>query len=233
MSTHNHNPHEGHRERMRQRYRASGLDGFAEHEILELLLYYCYPRGDTNIRAHNMISEFGSLNNLLDADVETIMERLKCTEPIAVLLNLMPALANRYFRSKWNKNVTINTANEAGAYALDLFVGNTKEHFYVLSLDSQRRLNNVSLVSLGTVDEAAVYAREIVRVIIQNNATCIILAHNHPGGTLHPSAADREVTRIIVEGLAFIGVKVLDHIIVAGDTYYSFAARNQFVAGYK
>ena len=227
------NPHEGHRDRMRTRYRASGLDAFAEHEVLEMLLYYCYPRGDTNKRAHKMLAEFGSLHNLLEADVETLMERLKCSENIAVMLNLIPALANRYFRSKWsNRGLIINSEHVAGEYVIDLFVGHTVERFYVLCLDSKRRLTNVNLISKGTVDEAAVYTREVVRVAIQDKVTGIILAHNHPGGSLHPSQADMEITRLIVDGLRFIGVAVLDHIIVAGDTYYSFAARGQFVKGY-
>jgi len=224
--------HEGHRDRVRTRYRISGLEGFHDHEVLELLLYYCYPRGDTNERAHEMLAEFGSLCNLLEADVETLMERLNCKERIAVLLNLMPALANRYFRSKWSRNFAITSERIAGEYAIDLFVGHTSERFYVLCLDSQRRLNNVSLISKGTIDESAVYPREVVKVAIQDKVTGVILTHNHPGGSLKPSRADIEVTRQIVEGLAFIGVDVLDHIIVAGDTYYSFAARGQFVAGY-
>jgi len=225
-------PHEGHRDRFRAKYLANGLDGFHDHEVLELLLYYCYPRGDTNERAHKMLNEFGSLPNLFEADVETLMERLNCTENVAVMLNLVPALANRYFRSKWSRKVVLNTVRSAGEYAIDLFVGHTMERFYVLSLDSQRRLNNTTLISKGTVDEAAVYPREVIKVAIQDKVTGVILAHNHPGGSMRPSRADMEVTRQIVDGLQFIGVEVLDHIIVAGDTYYSFAARGQLVAGY-
>jgi len=226
------NPHEGHRERFKARYLESGLDGFHDHEVLELLLYYCYPRGDTNARAHKMLEEFGSLHNLFEADVATLMARLNCSENVAVMLNLMPAIANRYFRSKWSRKAVLNTIKAASDYAIDLFVGHTVERFYVLSLDSQRRLNNATLISKGTVDEAAVYPREVVRVAIQDKVTSVILAHNHPGGSMRPSRADLEVTRQIVEGLQFMGVDVLDHIIVAGDTYYSFAARGQFVAGY-
>ena len=225
-------PHGGHRERMRARYRTGGLDGFHDHEVLEILLYYCYPRGDTNPRAHEMLAKFGSLHNLLEADVDTLIDRLGCTENIAVLLNLVPALANRYYRSKWGQSVRLDSAQAAGEYAMDLFVGQTVERFYVLSLDSQLRLKNTALISEGTVDEAAVYPREVAKAAIQDKVTNVILTHNHPGGSLRPSRADAEVTRQVAEGLAYIGVKVLDHIIVAGDTYYSFAARGQLVAGY-
>ena len=226
------NPHEGHRERMRTRYRVGGLDGFADHEVLEMLLYYCYPRGDTNPRAHEMLKQFGSLHNLLEADVEALMERLGCSENVAVLLNLIPALANRYYLSKRSQNFRLINERAAGEYAIDLFMGHSVERFYVLCLDSQLRLKNTALISEGTVDETAVYPREVARVAIHDKVANVILAHNHPGGSLRPSRADAEVTRQISEGLAYIGVKVLDHIIVAGDTYYSFAARGQSVAGY-
>ena len=232
MSADKKSPHEGHRDRVRAKYRMGGLDGFHDHEILEFLLYYCYPRGDTNERAHKMLKEFGSLHNLFEADVETLIERLNCSENVAVMLNLIPALSNRYFRSKWSRRLAITSARVAGEYAIDLFVGHTSERFYVLCLDSQRRLNSENLISKGTVDEAAVYPREVMRVAIQDKVTSVILTHNHPGGSLRPSHADMEMTRQIADGLDFIGVKVLDHIIVAGDTYYSFAARGQFVAGY-
>ena len=227
------NPHDGHRERMRARYRKEGLSGFADHEVLEMLLYYCYPRGDTNLRAHEMLRRFGSLHNLFEADVETLTDRLNCSENIAVLLNLMPALANRYFRSKWGKkHIVLDSAQAAGEYAIDIFVGQTVECFYVLSLDNKRQLSNATMISKGTIDETAIYPREVARAAIQDKAVYVILAHNHPGGVLPPSNADMEVTRQIIEGLGFMGVGVLDHIIVAGDTYYSFAARGQFVAGY-
>jgi len=225
-------PHEGHRERMRTRYRAGDLDGFADHEVLEMLLYYCYPRGDTNQRAHGMLKQFGSLHNLFEADVETLMERLKCSENVAVLLNLIPALANRYYRGKRSRKFKLDSEHAAGEYAMDLFIGQTVERFYVFCLDSRFRLKNIALISEGTVDETAVYPREVARVAIQDKVAHVILAHNHPGGSLRPSLADADITRRISEGLAYLGVKVVDHIIVAGDTYYSFAARGQSVSGY-
>ena len=126
----------------------------------------------------------------------------------------------------------MDSAHAAGEYAMGLFIGQSVERFYVFCLDSQLRLKNTALISEGTVDEAAVYPREVARVAIQDKVTKVILAHNHPGGSLRPSRADFEVTRQISDGLPYLGITVLDHIIVAGDTYYSFAARNQLVAGY-
>lgn len=226
------NPHHRHRSRVRTRYRAEGLDGFAEHEVLEFLLYYCYAQGDTNKRAHKMLNEFGSLHNLFDTDVQTLMSTLNCTENIAVLLNFVPALANRYYRSKWGKCIYIKDDKTAGKYVLDLFIGAIVEKFYVLCLDKKSRLINTTLISEGTLDESAVYLREILAAIIKNNAAAVILAHNHPGGTIAPSRGDKEATLEIINILNAINVDVLDHIIAAGDAYYSFDARGQYVRGY-
>jgi len=221
------------RQAMRKRYRSQGLDSFAEYEVLEFLIHYCDPRSDTKETAQRMLKEFGSLYNLFEADVETLMSTLKCTENIAVLLNLIPPMANRYLRSKWGESVILDDEKIAGKYAVDLFIGQTVEKFYVFCLNKKFKLINTAIISQGTLDESAVYPREIVREAIKNNAAAIILAHNHPGGSIRPSRSDREVTRRIIDGTELIGLDVIDHIIVTGDTYYSFAARRQYVRGYK
>jgi len=228
------NPHKDHRKRVRARYREHGLDSFHEHEVLELLLYYCYPMRDTNEIAHKMLNTFGSLHNLFEADVEVLMDILDCTENVAVLLNLIPTLANRYYRSRWGEKIILDKVELAAEYAMNLFVGATVEHFYVLHLDAQRKLINKSLISKGVLDEVAVYPRKITQETLNNNASCVILTHNHPGGTSRPSAEDNETTRKIAEMLTSLGVKTLDHIIVAGDKYFSYAMRDRsrFVRGY-
>ncbi|MCL1878968.1 MAG: DNA repair protein RadC [Defluviitaleaceae bacterium] len=227
------NPNAGHRERLRKRFLSQGLDAFAEHEVLELLLFYCYPRCDTKKIAKKMLAAFGSLHNLFEADTKTLVATLGCTENVAVFLSLIPAFANRYFRSKHGEKIILEDEKSAGAYAIDLFVGETVEKFYVLCLDAQFRLINTVLVSRGTVGEAAVYPREVIRAAIQNHAASIILLHNHPGGTLRPSHGDLETTRCIAEIADPLYIDVIDHIIAVGDTYYSFAARKQHVLGYR
>lgn len=222
----------GHRARLRARYLRGGLDTFSDYEVLELLLFYCYPQRDTKPIAKKMLAEFGSLSNLFEADAQTVMERLNCTENIAVLLNLIPALTNRYFQSKWGKAPVLDTPRKAGDYAISLCAGLTAEHFCLISVDARNRLINAALISRGTVDETAVYPREVAKAALQNRASAVILAHNHPGGTLKPSHGDMEITRTLTQLLDSMSIRVLDHIIVAGDTYYSFAARNQLVAGY-
>ena len=224
--------HKGHRERVRQRYIKEGLANFQPYEVLELLLYYGYARCDTKQIAKKMLTEFGSLHQLFEADIPTLTARLGCTENIAVLLNLIPHLANRYLRDREQKNTLFKNAAAAGNFAVNLFVGKTHELFYVFCLDARNRLNRCVEISRGTLDESAVYPREVIKAAIEGQASAVILAHNHPGGTLKPSRADLEVTRQLVHLLEKINVPILDHIIVVGDTYYSFALRRQHVAGY-
>jgi len=220
------------RSRIRARYRSQGLDGFGDHEVLEFLLCYCFPRCDTNETAYRYLNAFNSLHNLLDARVEALQSTLKCSENIAVFLNMLPAVANRYFRSKWGSAVVLDNAEIAGKYAIDLFVGEINENFYVLCLDKRCRLINTVKISEGTVDEAPVYTREVLSAISHNNATAVILAHNHPGGTMKPSKNDNMVTDAILRGVNLMNASLVDHIIVAGDSYYSYASQRVYVQGY-
>ena len=227
------NIHANHRQRMRKRYREQGVDSFHDHEVLEILLYYCYPRCDTNEIAHKMLGEFKTLQNLFEASTETLMARLGCTENIAVLLNLMPAIAKRYLHSKWGSKVTINTPEIAGEYARNLFVGEQVENFYILCLDARHRLNHTHLMAKGTIDEVAIFVRELVRKVIEYQASGVILVHKHPGGTTTPSHNDNALTTRIRDALQLIDAAVIDHIIVADEKYYSYAQRyNRQVEGY-
>ena len=225
--------HANHRSRVRKRYLENGLDGFADHEVLEFLLYYCYPQVDTNEIAHRLINEYGSLYNLFEADPHDVMNRCRITERVAVLISLMPKVANLYFRSKWGRDAIImDNVKTAGQYTVSLYVGRTNEAFYILCLGAGNRLNHVSLIAEGTLDETPVYPREIVAEAIKHQAKAIILTHNHPGGTAEPSGRDSEATRKIIEGLNFLGIRVTDHIVVAGDKYYSYASNSKYVYGY-
>ena len=235
-----HHPHEKHRQRVRQKYLKTGLEGFADHEVLELLLFYGYPQGDVNEIAHRMLNQFHSLPHLFESDVPTLMEKLKCTERIAVLLNLIPKIANLYFVQRWNSaRVPLNTTERAVDFAIRLFAGCTIEHFYVFALDSQYQLINKHLISEGTVHECAPYFRNILSAVVADNARAIIMAHNHPSGTIRPSRGDDEATRSIAEKLNAVDIFVVDHIIIAGENYFSYATRapygnesRKFISGY-
>ena len=218
---------------MRIRCRQGGLDAFHDHEVLELLLYYCYPRQDTNPIAHKMLKEFGTLQNLFDANTETLMARLGCSENIAVFLSLMSAVAKRYMQSKWRNKPYLSDPIIAGEFATALFVDEQVETFYALCLDNQYRLNNAAQIARGTVDEVPVFVREVVRTALEFQAAYVILAHNHPGGSITPSNNDNALTSRVRDALQLVDIPVIDHIIAAGDKFFSYAQRSRkHVEGY-
>lgn len=217
------NIHSGHRERVRERFMEEGLDSFKDHEILELLLYYCVRQRDTNALAHRMLMEYGTLHDLLEAHPRDIARRCKVSLNTATLISLCVPLARRYMNRKWGERPVLNSSFKAGEYAMTLFAGRIYEAFFAICLDSQNRVNHAALVHEGTINEAPVYPRLIVETALRHKASSVILAHNHPGGSLKPSVADIEVTKKIYAALKSISINVVDHIIVAGQNYTSFA----------
>jgi len=214
--------HNGHRHRVKTRYLTEGLDGFEDHQVLELMLFYSIPMKDTNELAHEMIREFGSLAGLFEAKPKDICKRCGVSESTSILVSMIPSLSRRYFKGKWGTKPALDSSSKAGEYTVSLFAGRTYEAFFVICLDAQNRVNYAALVHEGTINEAPVYPRLIVEAVLRHQANSVILAHNHPGGTLQPSRADIEVTNKIVAALESISVKVVDHIIIAGEKYYSF-----------
>lgn len=217
------NLHAGHRQRVKLRYLAEGLDSFADHEALEMLLFYAIPMKDTNQLAHQLLNEFGSLANLFEADPQDIERRCGVSEHASLLISLIAALTRRYLQEKRGKRPLLTGSTQAGDYAVSLFIGRTYEAFYLICLNSQNRVNYASLVQRGTINEAPVYPRIIVETALRHQANAVIFAHNHPGGSLQPSTADRKITEQLIRALQPISIAVVDHIIVAGEKYYSFA----------
>ncbi|MGI6113411.1 MAG: RadC family protein [Mahellales bacterium] len=217
--------HEGHRKRVKERFLGEGLDGFEDHQVLELLLFYSIPYRDTNELAHRLLNKYGSLSGVFEADPMDLMSTSGVGYNTAVLLSLIPSVARIYFKDRWGDKVVLNNSSKAGEYAVSLFAGRSYEVFYVICLDAQNRVNHATLVHEGTINEAPVYPRAIVEAALRHQANNVIIAHNHPGGSLHPSKADIEVTKKISKVLAGISIKVVDHIIVAGGKYLSLAEK--------
>jgi len=223
--------HEGHRKKVRERFKNEGSDSFNDHQLLELVLFNTIPRKDTNEIAHRMINAYGSLTALCDADPQDICNTCNVSENTAVAVSIVSALAKRYTRLKWNEQnekTLLNSPDKAGAYAKTLFVEKHYECFYLICVNSQNKLNYAALVQNGTLNEVPVYTRIVVELALRYKACSVILAHNHPGGSLSPSQEDINITKTITAALDTVGIKVIDHIIVAFDDYFSLKENHCF-----
>lgn len=217
------NPHDGHRDRVREKYLNSGnLDGFEEHEVIEFLLFYCYPRINTNEIAHRMINEFGSLAQLVEARPHEISKRCGVNLRVATIVSLVSHLSRVYLTGKYQPKEKMHNTKLVGDYCLSLFTNIRYECFYIICLDTGRRLLRAELIHEGGMDSAAIYPRLIVEAALKNQAACVVLAHNHPGGTYMPSKNDIGVTKRLRAALETVDIQLADHVIIADSKYYSF-----------
>jgi len=207
--------HDGHRERMRERYLQNGLEGFAPHEVVELLLFFGIPRRDVNTLAHKVIAHFGSLSAVLNAAPEHLMQVPGIGVHAAALLSLFVPVMRYAERERLGERAVITSYKQAKEYCKHLFSGTREEVFYVVCLDARGRVIRAVPAIEGTIDEIAIYPRTIVEVAIRHNAHGILLAHNHPSGAPEPSGADIGTTDLLAESLGAVDIKVLDHIIYA------------------
>ena len=213
--------HDGHREKMRQRYLKGGLEGFADHEALELLLYYAIPRRDTNPIAHALMERYGSLSAVLTAPVEDLCKVEGIGESAAILLRLAPQLYQKARLSDAEQETVLNSVDRVGTYLLQRFIGERREVVYQLCLDRKGKLLACKRLGEGGVASADLDIRKLMENAILTSASAVILAHNHPSGVALASKEDYAATTRVREALATIGVTLVDHIIVADGDYVS------------
>lgn len=223
MSMEKKNLHAGHRERLRKRFIDSGLDGFNEHEVLELLLCYAIPRRDVNDLAHTLIERFGSLSEVLDAPVSALMSVEGVGEQAAVLIKLIPQMTRKYQLSGigGSKKPVLDTVDKAGKFIIPYFQSMTEEAAYMLCLDPRCRLISVQLCGSGGEYSASASVKRIVETAARERADSVLLAHNHPGGVPMPSREDIEATKRIAGALKAVGIKLADHVVVACNEFMS------------
>ncbi len=220
--------HEGHRKRLRETFLKNGLDNFQSHNVLELLLFYTIPRGDTNETAHRLINRFGSLSAVLEAPVEELMKVQGVGERTASFLHLIPEITRVYLKDKQENVKVLDTPQKVAAYLLPYFVGKTKENIVLLCLDNKCAVKNCSIVAEGSVNMGEINKRNLIELVIRSNATSVIIAHNHPNGVPAPSKEDVETTLMLASLFNSIDVKLTDHIIVAGGDWCSMASSAKF-----
>ncbi|MET0017354.1 DNA repair protein RadC [Oscillibacter sp.] len=219
--------HDGHREKMRRRFLETGLAGFADHEALELLLFYAIPRRDTNALAHQLLERYGSLETVLAAPVEDLQKVKGMGESAALLLRLVPMLTERS-RRREDALVILNSTEKAGNYMLHRFDGKKNELVYELCLDRKGKLLASKLLTEGDVNGAELNIRKLVGNALMTNASAVILSHNHPSGVALPSSEDFTTTDRVRTALESVGVQLVDHIIVADGDFVSMRDSGYF-----
>ena len=214
---------QGHRERLRKRFLKTGLDGLADYEILELLLFYALPRIDTKPIAKELIDRFGTFDAVFDASIEDLKSIDGIGESAAVLIKLIVPLSREYMIARNRTSDILNSTEKAGKYLLHRFHAEHDEVVYVLCLDSKFKLLSSKPMFRGSVNSANINVRKIVEYALAQHAVSVIIAHNHISGVAQPSREDHEATRRVAEALKTVDITLADHIIIAGDTYISMA----------
>lgn len=213
--------HDGHRQRLKARFREQGLDGFEPHNVLELVLFYAIPRVDTNEMAHALIERFGDLPGVLDAPVEELMQIKGITEHAALLLKLIPQVARVYLSGQSRTDAALDSPYLLGEYMVDRFVGRTSECVFLLCLDTALKPIRCELLTEGSVSGAGFEIKQVVERALRCMSSRVALAHNHPRGVALPSNEDVIMTRDLRRALEPLKIELVDHIIVAGRAFYS------------
>jgi len=217
-------PHSGHRQRLRARFLKSGLQGFGDYEVVELLLTLAIPRADVKPQAKALIAKFGNLRGILDAPIAEQRALDGIGEVAPVALQIIRAAATLYLQqSVESSDALANQASIADFWRMRLGAA-PNEVFEVAYLDSAYRLlrDGVETLEEGTIDRASVYPRRVVAAALRKNAAALLIAHNHPNGNVAPTENDKLITRAIVLAAETVSLRVVDHLIVSRDEVFSF-----------
>lgn len=215
--------HDGHRGRMKQRFLETGLSGFDDVTVLELLLTYAVPRQDTRPMAKALIEKFGDLATVMEAPLELLEQVPGIGKSTAVLILLSHQIQKRHLIQRATFGKFLTSTEQCGEYLVPHYFGLRDEVVYLLCLDSKCMVLDCRLMFQGGVNTAGVTVRKIVERAMACNATSVILSHNHTNGVAVPSVEDKRTTAQLLSGLTAVGVDLVDHIIVAGEDFVSMA----------
>ena len=218
------NEHEGHRARLRQTYRQNGIEGMADHQVLELLLTYAVPRVDVNPLAHRLLDRFGSLVEVLSARPDQLQQVQGIGESAAVFLSLLGQVDRRILLQRFsgqNKRPTLATPSSLGGYMLALGLQDRYETLRLVCLNRKYELIYEGVVSSGSLTEVLADPRPILETALVHKACFIALSHNHPSGDVSPSREDEAAAQRIEAAAEAVGIGVLDQFILGRGALYS------------
>ncbi len=217
--------HKEHRKRMMTRLKRDGASTFFDHELVEMLLYYAIPRGDTNPAAHRLLNEFNGINGVFKADASALKGIHGVGEKSSMLINIVGELLRRsVIKTEISESYRITNTSQAVTYCKTLFLDKKYECLYAICLDIKGKVIADGYICEGVIDQVPAYSRKVVETALRHTAYTVIIAHNHPGGECSPSREDDEVTEKFRIALEAIGITLNDHIIIGDDGYFSYAS---------
>jgi DNA repair protein RadC len=213
----------GHRQRLKEKFLKGGLKAFLDYEIVELLLTLGMPRRDCKAQAKEAIKKFKTLREVLEADEEDL-QKIKGIGPHNVFgIKLIQEVSRRFLKERMMSRPVCHSPKEVFDYLYHSLRDLRKEKFKVIFLDAKNQIIEERTLFEGTVDASAVYPREIMKSALQYDASSLIFVHNHPTGDPEPSSSDRQITKELVFAASMMQIRVLDHIIIGNNCYFSFA----------
>lgn len=217
-------PSGGHRQRLRERFVKAGLEGFADYEVVELLLTLAIPRSDVKQPAKALIKKFGDLRGILDAPLEDLQQVSGIGTVTPVALRIIREAANLYLQQSAEHAESLSDFEVLSRFWRSKIGAIAHEVFHVAYLDSGLRLlrDGIELIEEGTTDRAAVYPRRVIEAALKRNAAALVFAHNHPSGDVRPTEQDKVLTRALVLAATTVHIKVHDHLIISTDHVFSF-----------
>ena len=218
-------PHkgEGHRQRLREKFLASGLSGFHDYEVIELLLTLATPRKDCKVAAKAALKHFKTLQGVLEASPKALCEVSGIGPKNLLGIKLIKAVADRYLEKRLIRKDPLNNSKELFDYLYHRIREKNRECFNVVFLDAKNKVITTETLFEGTLTASSVYPREVVLSALNHNAAALIFAHNHPSGDPKPSPDDFSITRQLVFACKVMGITVHEHLIIGDNRYFSFA----------
>jgi DNA repair protein RadC len=213
---------EGHRARLRERFLENGLESFTSTEVLELLLSFGTPRADCKEPARDLLKQFGTFSKVIEAPLSALQEVRGVGPKNGFALHFVRAVASFYLKERLTGKRYLHSSQEVVDYLTHLLRGLKKEVLSVIFLDASHAIIDSAIVAEGTINVNTVYPRELIKKALDFHATALILAHNHPSGSLQPSPQDMKLTKNLFLLCSTMQIQLLDHLII-GDGSFSFA----------
>ena len=214
--------HKHHRKRLKKKFSESGVSALHDYEVLELLLSYAIPRRDVKPLAKELLSNFGSLKGIMDAEKDCLEKVKGVGLHTAILIKLIKEMGTMYLKEKAKEKPQITCTRELIDYCKTYMGGLKDERFCVIYLDAQNRLTDIETIQEGIVNQAVVYPRKVLENALKQKASAVILVHNHPSGNVKPSDADIRLTKTIQETARMLDIIVHDHLIIGENRFFSF-----------